>query len=141
MYHKLTKVCQLQLADLADEQVLRLDVSVEYFSPVTIGEATQQLEHKQLDVSRLEAARVVFQVLRQVGVLQKKKKKKKTSKTNYTIFRRKKVETSNTHPTFSPLPFPLGKMGNFFSIFFGGCASQIRLVFHLFLSKFFSQFA
>ena len=51
-----------------DEQVLGLDVPVEDPPLVTEGQAPQQLEHEQLDVSGGEAARVALQVLGQVRV-------------------------------------------------------------------------
>ena len=43
-----TEVSQFELALVVDEQVLRLKVSVEDFSLVTVGETTQELEHEDL---------------------------------------------------------------------------------------------
>lgn len=44
----LTKVSQLQLAPLVDEQVLRLQVPVQDLAAVAVGEAPEQLEHENL---------------------------------------------------------------------------------------------
>lgn len=43
-----TKIGQFELALVVDEQVLRLQVSVEDFPLVTVGQTTQQLEHENL---------------------------------------------------------------------------------------------
>lgn len=43
-----TEVGQFELALVVDEQVLWLEVSVEDFSLVTVGETTQELEHEDL---------------------------------------------------------------------------------------------
>lgn len=43
-----TEVGQFELALVVDEQVLRLQVSVEDFPLVTVGQTTQQLEHEDL---------------------------------------------------------------------------------------------
>lgn len=43
-----TKIGQLQLALVVDEKVLRLQVSVEDFSFVAVGQTAQQLEHEDL---------------------------------------------------------------------------------------------
>lgn len=43
-----TKVGQFELALVIDKQVLRLKVSVEDFSLVTVGQTTQELEHEDL---------------------------------------------------------------------------------------------
>lgn len=43
-----TEVCQLELARVADEQVLRLQVAVQDVALVDVGEASQQLEQQQL---------------------------------------------------------------------------------------------
>ena len=67
---ELTKVGQLELADLADEEILRLDVSVQDAPLVAVVEAAQQLEQEQPHVARAQPARVLLEVLRQVGVLQ-----------------------------------------------------------------------
>ena len=61
-----TEVGQLELPRTGDEEVLRLDVSVEDPAGVTEGEAAQELKHEELDVPLGEAARVVLQVLGQV---------------------------------------------------------------------------
>lgn len=45
---KPTEVCQLQLSSLVDQQVLGLQVSVEDFPPMTVGQTAEQLEKKQL---------------------------------------------------------------------------------------------
>lgn len=45
---ELTKVGQLELPSLVDQQVLGLQVSVENFPPVAVGQTTEQLEEKQL---------------------------------------------------------------------------------------------
>lgn len=43
-----TKICQLELPSLVDEQVLGFEVSVEDFPAVAISQATEQLEHEDL---------------------------------------------------------------------------------------------
>ena len=43
-----TEVCEFQLSAVVDEQVLRLEVSVEDPPSVAVGEAAQQLEEEQL---------------------------------------------------------------------------------------------
>jgi hypothetical protein len=68
----LTKVCQLELPLLRDEQVLRLDVSVQDPPPVAVGQAAEELEEEQLHVLRVQTALVPLKVLRQVRVLEKK---------------------------------------------------------------------
>ena len=60
------KVRQLELPVPGDEQVLRLDIAVEDPPLVAEGQAPQQLEHEELDVSGRETARVILQVLGQV---------------------------------------------------------------------------
>ena len=54
-----TEVRQLQLAQLVDEQVLRLEVPVQHPVLVAVGQAAQQLEQEQLsaDEGRSDAAR------------------------------------------------------------------------------------
>ncbi len=68
---QLTKVCQLQLSGLADEQVLRLDVPVQDPSAVTVGKTSEQLEQEQLHILGIQSALILLQVLRKVRVLQK----------------------------------------------------------------------
>lgn len=70
---KRTKVCQFKLASFTDEQVLRLDVSVQHAPLVAVGEPPEQLEQEQADIVPLQAARVPLHVLRKVGVLQRNK--------------------------------------------------------------------
>lgn len=43
-----TKISQLELSSLVDEQVLGFEVSVQDLSPVTVSQTTQQLEHEDL---------------------------------------------------------------------------------------------
>lgn len=43
---------------------------------VAVGEAAQELEQKQFDVPRVQAAPVLLQVLRQVRVLAEKRERK-----------------------------------------------------------------
>ncbi len=70
----LTEVGQLELPNFADEQVLGLDVAVQDPPPVAVGQAAEQLEEKELGILRVEAARVLLQVLRQVRVLKQRRK-------------------------------------------------------------------
>ena len=63
-----TKVRQLQLSVPRDQQILRLDITVEDPPLVTEGQSPQQLEHEELDVPGREAPRVILQVLGQVCV-------------------------------------------------------------------------
>lgn len=69
-YLVLTKVCQFEFANLADEQILGLDVSMQNSPSMAIGKSSQQLEHEKFDVARVQASGVALQVLRQVCVLE-----------------------------------------------------------------------
>jgi len=69
---QLTEVGEFQLADLADEQILRLEIAVEDLALVDVGEAAQQLEQEEAHVVRQQAAWMALQVLCQVGMLHKK---------------------------------------------------------------------
>lgn len=51
---KPTEVCQFQLSSLIDQQVLRLQVSVENFPPMAVGQTAKQLEEKQLQGEKPE---------------------------------------------------------------------------------------
>ena len=66
----LTEIGELELALLADEEVLRLDVAVEDPPAVAVGEAAQQLEEEEPHVAPGQPAGVLLQVLRQVRVLE-----------------------------------------------------------------------
>jgi len=44
-----TKVSQFEFSSVIDEQILGLQVSVENFPPVTVGQASQDLEQKNLE--------------------------------------------------------------------------------------------
>ena len=68
--NNLTKVSQLEFANLADEQILRLDVSMQNSPSMAIGKPSQQLEHEKFDVARIQASGMAFQVLRQVSMLE-----------------------------------------------------------------------
>lgn len=68
--YPLTKVSQFQLPNLADEEVLRLDVTVEDTPAVAVGEPPQQLEEEQSNVGVVQTSRMPLHVLRQVCVLQ-----------------------------------------------------------------------
>jgi len=70
----LTEVGQLELAFLADEQVLRLDVPVEDAPPVAVAEAAEELKEEELGVARRQTARMTLQVLRQVRVLREEER-------------------------------------------------------------------
>ena len=48
----LTKVSQLELAPLVDEQVLGLEVAVENLTLVAVRQASEQLEHEDLQFNR-----------------------------------------------------------------------------------------
>lgn len=43
-----TEISQFELAPVIDEQVLRLQVSVEDFPFVTVGQTAEQLKHEDL---------------------------------------------------------------------------------------------
>ena len=58
-----TKVRQLELAHGGDEQVLGFDVAVQDPPGVTEREASQQLEHEQLDVASRQPTRVLLKIL------------------------------------------------------------------------------
>lgn len=45
---QLTKVSQLELSSVADQQVLRLQVAVQDVPLVDVGQASQQLEQEEL---------------------------------------------------------------------------------------------
>lgn len=49
-----TEVCQFQFSSLIDQQVLGLQVSVENFPPMTVGQTPKQLEKKQLQGEKPE---------------------------------------------------------------------------------------
>lgn len=66
---ELTKIGQLELSQLTDEEVLRLDVSVQDSSPMAVRKTSKQLEEEQLDVLGVETARILLQVLREIRVL------------------------------------------------------------------------
>lgn len=51
---KPTEVGQFQLSSLVDQQVLGLQVSVENFPPMTVGQTAKQLEKKQLQGGKPE---------------------------------------------------------------------------------------
>lgn len=57
------EVSQLQLADLADEEVLGLDVAVQHQPLVAVRESPQQLEEEETHIARVQAAAVPLQVL------------------------------------------------------------------------------
>lgn len=54
----LTKVCHLEFSQVADEQVLRLQVSVEDPPAVDVTESPQQLEHEDLETKTTTTTRV-----------------------------------------------------------------------------------
>lgn len=57
------EIGQLQLADLADEEVLGLDVAVQHQPFVAVREAAQQLEEEEAHVPGVQAAAVPLQIL------------------------------------------------------------------------------
>lgn len=48
----LTKICQLELPSVVDEQVLRFEVSVENFPAMAVSQATQDLKQEDLERER-----------------------------------------------------------------------------------------
>ena len=60
---KYTKVGEFEFSDLADEQVLWLEVAVEYLASMDVGKAAQELEQKEPDIVGLKPARIPFQIL------------------------------------------------------------------------------
>lgn len=63
------EIRQLQLADFAYQQVLRFHIAMQNAPLMAIGEAAQQLEQKQSNVSMIETAWVALHVLGEISVL------------------------------------------------------------------------
>lgn len=57
------EIREFELAALAYQQVLGLHVAMENASLMAIGQATEQLEEKEADISMIEATGVAFHVL------------------------------------------------------------------------------
>lgn len=57
------EIREFELAAFAYQQVLRLHVAVEDASFMAIGQATEQLEEKEADISMIETTGVAFHVL------------------------------------------------------------------------------
>lgn len=64
-----SKVCQLQFADFAYQQILWFHITMEDSPLMAVGKTAQQLEQEQSNVSVVETARMAFHVLGKVGVL------------------------------------------------------------------------
>ena len=65
----ITEIGQFQFATLADEQILRLQVPVQYLAFVNVRQSAQQLEREEAHVVGRQTARMAFQILSQIRML------------------------------------------------------------------------
>ncbi len=64
-----TKVSQLELSWLAQQQILRFYITVKDPSTVAESQTTEQLKEKEFHIFRVQPARMPFQVLWKIRVL------------------------------------------------------------------------
>lgn len=55
-----TKVSQLKLPTVVDQEILRFEVSVKDFTSVTVVQTSQQLKQEQLDIVHMNAVSTVI---------------------------------------------------------------------------------
>lgn len=66
----LTKVGQFQLPAIVDQEILRLEVSVKDFTPVTIVQTSQQLKEEELRETRTQVRTASLMVVCSLQTLQ-----------------------------------------------------------------------